>query len=152
MKTYKYTNKENTFAVETNGKSIFSIKLKPKSTEVYSKDYPQIITNLFLQLDEYFDGKRKVFNIEYILKGTDFQLKVWNELLNIPYGETICYSELAKRIGKPKASRAVGGALNKNPIPVIVPCQRVIGKNNTLTGFGGGIELKKRLLKIENVI
>lgn len=152
MKTYKYTNKENTFAVETNGKSIFSIKLKPKSTEVYSKDYPQIITKLFLQLDEYFYGKRKVFNIEYILKGTDFQLKVWNELLNIPYGETICYSELAKRIGKPKASRAVGGALNKNPIPVIVPCQRVIGKNNTLTGFGGGIELKKRLLKIENVI
>ena len=152
MKKYKYINKENAFAVETDGKSIFVIKLLPNQSEVYSKEYPKIINKLFLQLDEFFEGKRTAFNIDFTLKGTEFQLKVWNELLNIPYGETISYSELAKRIGKPKASRAIGGALNKNPIPIVVPCHRVIGKNGSLTGFGGGIELKKRLLRVEKYL
>ena len=152
MKIYKYTHKENVFSVETDGKSIFAIKLLPKRKENYSKEHPKIINNLFVQLDEFFEGKRNAFDINYTLKGTEFQLKVWNELLNIPYGKTISYSELAKRIGKPKASRAVGGALNKNPIPIVVPCHRVIGKNGSLTGFGGGIKLKKRLLKIEKHI
>ena len=152
MKKYKYINKENAFAVETDGKSIFVITLLPNKTETYSKDSPKIITDLFLQLDEFFEGKRKDFDINFTLKGTEFQLKVWNELLNIPYSETISYSELAKRIGNAKASRAVGGALNKNPIPIVIPCHRVIGKNGSLTGFGGGIKLKKRLLKIEESI
>ena len=151
MDFFKYTNKESTFAVETDGESIFSIKLIPTSTQVYSKNYPKIITELFLQLDEYFNRERQGFDINYTLIGTEFQLKVWNELLNIPYGKTISYSEMAKRIGKPKASRAVGGALNKNPIPIIVPCQRVIGKDGSLTGFGGGIELKNRMLKTEGI-
>ena len=152
MKKYKYINKENAFAIETDGKSIFVITLLPNKTEKYSKDYPKIIKDLFLQLDEFFDRKRKSFDIDFTLKGTKFQLKVWNELLNIPYGETISYSELAKRIGNVKASRAVGGALNKNPIPIVIPCHRVIGKDGALTGFGGGIKLKKQLLKIEKSI
>ena len=149
-KFYKYTNNENAFAVETDGKSIFSIKLRPSSDIKYSRDYIQIIEKLFKQLDEYFDKKRTEFDIDVVLKGTEFQLAVWNGLLTIPYGETITYSELAKRIGNPKAVRAVGGALNKNPIPIIYPCQRVIGKNGSLTGFGGGLDLKTRLLKIED--
>ena len=148
-KFYKYSNNKNAFAVETDGKSIFSIKLIPCSSIKYSNDKPKNVIELFKQLDEYFSNKRTKFDIETILIGTEFQLDVWNALLTIPYGETISYSELAKRIGRPKAVRAVGGALNKNPIPIIFPCQRVIGKNGSLTGFGGGLSLKNQLLEIE---
>ncbi|MFP5247529.1 MAG: methylated-DNA--[protein]-cysteine S-methyltransferase [Thermoanaerobaculia bacterium] len=101
------------------------------------------------QLREYFARKRKTFDIELAPRGTDFQITVWNELLSIPYGETIPYSELARRIGKPAAVRAVGSANGANPIPVIVPCHRVIGANGSLTGYGGGIERKQFLLALE---
>lgn len=101
------------------------------------------------QLAEYFAGKRKVFDLELNPKGTDFQKKVWRELVKIPYGRTISYGELAKRIGNPSASRAVGLANGKNPISIIIPCHRVIGKNGSLTGFGGGIEVKRFLLDHE---
>jgi len=101
------------------------------------------------QFREYFRGKRRAFEISLRLEGTDFQKSAWNELLKIPYGATISYGELAKRIGNPKAVRAVGLANGRNPIPIIVPCHRVIGANGQLTGFGGGIENKALLLKIE---
>ena len=101
------------------------------------------------QLAEYFAGKRQTFDIPLNLKGTEFQLAVWNELLRIPYGDTITYAELARRIGRPAAIRAVGAANGANPIPVIVPCHRVIGSNGTLTGYGGGIERKQWLLALE---
>jgi methylated-DNA-[protein]-cysteine S-methyltransferase len=101
------------------------------------------------QLTEYFAGRRQSFDLELNLKGTEFQLAVWNELLRIPYGETITYAELARRIGRPSAIRAVGTANGANPIPVIVPCHRVIGSNGTLTGYGGGIERKQWLLAHE---
>jgi methylated-DNA-[protein]-cysteine S-methyltransferase len=101
------------------------------------------------QLTEYFSGARKTFDIPLNLRGTEFQLAVWNELLTIPYGETITYAELARRIGRPSAIRAVGAANGANPIPVIVPCHRVIGSNGTLTGYGGGIERKQWLLAHE---
>ena len=101
------------------------------------------------QLSEYFSGKRQTFDIPLNLKGTEFQLAVWNELLRIPYGDTITYAELARRIGRPSAIRAVGAANGANPIPVIVPCHRVIGSNGTLTGYGGGIERKQWLLALE---
>lgn len=101
------------------------------------------------QLTEYEKGTRKTFELPLHLKGTDFQKLVWNALLEIPYGETRSYQEIAIRIGKPKALRAVGGACNRNPIGIIVPCHRVIGKNGSLTGYAGGLSYKELLLNHE---
>jgi len=104
------------------------------------------------QIKEYFEGKRKKFDLKMYFEGTEFQKKVWNELCNIPFGETISYKELAIRIDNPKACRAVGGANNKNPIGIVVPCHRVIGSTGNLVGYAGGIDLKKRLLDFEKTI
>jgi methylated-DNA-[protein]-cysteine S-methyltransferase len=102
------------------------------------------------QLQSYFAGERKNFDLALILEGTDFQKRVWAALRKIPYGETISYKELAERIGSPKAVRAVGAANGANPIPIIIPCHRVIGNDGSLTGFGGGLPLKKQLLELES--
>lgn len=101
------------------------------------------------QLGEYFEGKRCDFDLPLAPEGTVFQLKVWKVLRGISYGETISYSEQAKRLGNPKSVRAVGGANGRNPISIIVPCHRVIGKGGSLTGFGGGLPNKKFLLELE---
>jgi len=101
------------------------------------------------QLRAYFAGDLREFDIPLLMEGTEFQKRVWESLQAIPYGETISYGELAKRIGDPKAVRAVGAANGQNPIPIIVPCHRVIGSNGSLTGFGGGLENKKKLLELE---
>ncbi|WP_457552714.1 methylated-DNA--[protein]-cysteine S-methyltransferase [Desulfobacula sp.] len=104
------------------------------------------------QLEAYFKGKLIKFDLELNAKGTAFQKTVWQELVKIPYGETISYGQLAKSIGNPNASRAVGMANGKNPISIIIPCHRVIGKNGSLTGFGGGLDVKKKLLDLEKRI
>jgi len=106
------------------------------------------------QLNEYFAGERKSFRLPLPepLAGTEFQNRVWRALRDIPYGETISYEELAGRVGSPKACRAVGGANGKNAIPIIIPCHRVIGKSGTLTGFGGGLERKEKLLRLEQAV
>lgn len=101
------------------------------------------------ELASYFDGKLERFTIPLKPIGTEFQLKVWNELVNIPFGQTISYGELACRVGNPKASRAVGLANGQNPISIIVPCHRVIGANGRLTGYGGGLSRKEFLLEHE---
>lgn len=101
------------------------------------------------QFAEYFSGKRQAFDLPYFATGTPFQLMVWEELLKIPYGETRSYWELAEAIGKPKAARAVGNALNANPVAIIIPCHRVIASGGKLGGFGGGTELKRQLLELE---
>ncbi|WP_107943377.1 methylated-DNA--[protein]-cysteine S-methyltransferase [Metasolibacillus sp. FSL H7-0170] len=101
------------------------------------------------QFTEYFQGQRQQFDFPVYYKGTPFQESVWRELQQIPYGETCTYSDIAMRIGNPKAVRAVGGAVGANPVIIIVPCHRVIGKDGSLTGFSAGIELKKALLAIE---
>jgi methylated-DNA-[protein]-cysteine S-methyltransferase len=101
------------------------------------------------QLGEYFAGSRADFDLPLAPSGTDFQRRVWTELMRIPYGATISYGELARRIGNPNASRAVGLANGRNPIPIVVPCHRVIGANGTLTGYGGGLERKQLLLALE---
>jgi methylated-DNA-[protein]-cysteine S-methyltransferase len=101
------------------------------------------------QLDQYFAGKRREFELTLDLAGTEFQKRVWRALCNIPYGTTISYGELARRIGDVKASRAVGLANGRNPVAVIVPCHRVIGANGQLTGFGGGLPTKRFLLDLE---
>jgi methylated-DNA-[protein]-cysteine S-methyltransferase len=107
-------------------------------------------TETLHQLTEYFSGDRHSFDLELAPKGTPFQEQVWRELQQIPYGKTASYGEIAGRVGNPKASRAVGMANNKNPIPIIIPCHRVIGKDGSLTGFGGGLDVKKQLLELEN--
>lgn len=101
------------------------------------------------QLDEYFAGNRKAFTIPLHFVGTDFQQQVWNELLNIPYGATISYKEIAQNISKPKAVRAVAGAIGANGISILIPCHRVIGSDKSLTGYAGGLKAKKMLLQIE---
>lgn len=108
-----------------------------------------VIEKTVTQLDEFFAGKRKVFDIPLLFVGTDFQKKVWNELLKIPYGKTISYCEMAQRIDMPKAVRAVANANGANAISILAPCHRVIGSDGTLTGYGGGLAAKKMLLELE---
>jgi methylated-DNA-[protein]-cysteine S-methyltransferase len=104
------------------------------------------------QLGEYFAGRRQIFDLPLDPQGTDFQKKVWLALREIPYGQTASYGQIARKIGMPTASRAVGAANGRNPIPIIVPCHRVIGADGTLTGFGGGLANKSLLLSLEGVI
>lgn len=104
------------------------------------------------QLDEYFAGQRKMFDIPFNLNGTLFQQKVWNALLKIPYGAALSYKDIAVIIGNANASRAVGNANNKNPLPIIIPCHRVIGKYGNLTGYAGGLDVKNFLLELEKKI
>ncbi|MBS1681016.1 MAG: methylated-DNA--[protein]-cysteine S-methyltransferase [Bacteroidetes bacterium] len=104
------------------------------------------------ELDEYFTGRRKFFSFEIDLRGSDFQQKVWNELLNIPFGKTVSYQELAVRIGDVKSIRAVGLANGQNPIAIVVPCHRVIGKSGDLVGYGGGLDRKIWLLEHEGFL
>jgi methylated-DNA-[protein]-cysteine S-methyltransferase len=101
------------------------------------------------QLGEYFAGDRREFELALRLDGTEFQRRVWAELVRIPYGETISYGELARRIGNPAAARAVGLANGANPVAIVVPCHRVIGSDGSLTGFGGGLPIKQKLLDLE---
>ena len=106
-------------------------------------------TEAMRQLEEYFDGRRRSFDLSLAPAGTLFQREVWDALREIPYGETRSYGSLAGTIGRPKAVRAVGAANGKNPIPIVIPCHRVIGADGSLTGFGGGLDIKRRLLDLE---
>jgi methylated-DNA-[protein]-cysteine S-methyltransferase len=110
---------------------------------------PDAFSEAVAQLEAYFAGERTEFDLPLRLDGTDFQRTVWAGLLEIPYGETISYGELASRIGKPNASRAVGLANGRNPVAIIVPCHRVIGAGGSLTGYGGGLDRKRTLLDLE---
>ena len=139
---------------EDNGKIVLVNVVKTKEDiEEIAKNSIQketsLIKNTKQQLDEYFAGKRKKFDIPIKFNGTDFQVKVWKELLKIPYGETCSYLDIAKCIGNPKASRAVGMANNKNKIIIIVPCHRVIGSNKKLVGYACGLDVKEKLLELE---
>ncbi|ELV8624346.1 methylated-DNA--[protein]-cysteine S-methyltransferase [Vibrio cidicii] len=109
-----------------------------------------VLSLALTQLDEYFSGKRTQFDLPIAAKGTAFQMQVWQALTTIPYGETWSYQELANAVGNPKAVRAVGLANGKNPVSIVVPCHRVIGKNGKLTGYAGGIERKRWLLEKES--
>jgi len=111
-------------------------------------DDPKVIA-VFKELTEYFNRERREFELELEIVGTDFQKKVWNELKKIPYGETISYCELANRMGDKNLMRAVASANGANPIPIIIPCHRVIGADGSLTGYGGGLDVKQKLLELE---
>lgn len=115
-----------------------------------SKKIPTCLKDCVLQLEEYFKGKRTYFNLKLNPKGTEFQQKVWNELLEVPFGKTRTYLEQSKKLGDVKAIRAVASANGKNPIWIVIPCHRIIGSNGSLTGYAGGIWRKKWLLEHEN--
>ena len=123
-------------------------KIKDNSNFILSP----LIEKTFIELDEYFEGKRKKFDIPIKPDGTEFQKKVWMELIKIPYGTYTTYKNIADKIGNKNASRAVGSANNKNPILIIIPCHRVIGSNNKLKGYSQGINYQEKLLKIEKAI
>jgi methylated-DNA-[protein]-cysteine S-methyltransferase len=116
----------------------------------YDADWnAEAVAEVQKQVSEYFSGTRKVFDLALAPQGTPFQQRVWKELLTIPFGQTMSYGELATRVGNPKASRAVGGANGQNPVSLIIPCHRVIGTDRSLTGYGGGLNVKEALLNHE---
>lgn len=122
------------------------------SEEEVSKTIPKSLMNCVEQLNEYFEGTRKNFNLKLNPKGTDFQQKVWVELNSIPFGKTLSYMDLSKKLGDAKAIRAVANANGKNPLWILVPCHRVIGSDGSLTGYAGGLHRKKWLLEHENPV
>ncbi len=133
--------------IEAEGESIIGVSFSMESSEW---DENEAVIQCKNQLQEYFEGKRKEFdlNIKFI-KGTEFQISVWKALSNISYGEKVTYKSIAEKINNPKAVRAVGGANNKNPIAIIIPCHRVVGSNGKMVGYAGGIDKKEYLLKLE---
>ncbi|MCR1951112.1 MULTISPECIES: methylated-DNA--[protein]-cysteine S-methyltransferase [unclassified Clostridium] len=138
--------------IADNGKGITNIYIKDKlkiEKDIEVKE-TKLIKEAASQLNEYLSGSREDFSIPFDLEGTEFQVKVWNELIKIPYGETRTYKEIAEKIGNPKAARAIGMANNKNPILIMIPCHRVVGKNKSLVGYAGGLEMKEMLLEIEH--
>ena len=135
------------YIVEENEK-IIEIRYENEKEEVLEKN-TKILEKAVQELEEYFKGKRKEFDIPLNPKGTEFMKKVWKELQKIPYGKTTSYGKIAEKIGNPKASRAVGMANHNNPIPIIIPCHRVIGKNNKMVGYALGIDKKEYLLNLE---
>ena len=141
--------------VEENGKIVKIVIInKNDENNKNADDFVEKDTKLLVkaknELEEYFDGKRKEFDLPLKQEGTEFQKKVWNALSKIPYGETRTYKEIAKMIGNEKASRAVGMANNKNNIPIIIPCHRVIGSNGKLVGYALGLDIKQYLLDLES--
>lgn len=133
--------------VITDEDYLYEIKFVDKIT--HSSFYPKILTQTLNQLDEYFNGVRTNFNLEYKLEGTEFQILVWNALSKIPYGHQVSYKEIATSIGRDKASRAVGNANNKNKLSIIIPCHRVVGSNKKLIGYEWGLDRKQWLLEHE---
>jgi len=128
--------------------SVIGLSIVTKDNKKTEKSSP-LLEKAKKQLDEYFSGKRKIFDLPLKQEGTPFQLKAWDYLLTIPYGETVTYKQEAGAIGNPKACRAVGSANGKNNIAIIVPCHRVTGSDNKLGGYAYGIDIKKKLLDIE---
>ena len=134
--------------IEGTAQGVSSINFVNHKVDIYT--VPSCLKTCFGQLEEYFSGARHEFSFLLDLKGTPFQLKIWNELLKIPYGTTISYLDLARRIGNVKALRAVGGANGANPVMIVVPCHSVIGANGKLVGYRGGLKRKKWLLEHEH--
>jgi len=135
-----------------NGKSDVKKWIEKQFSDVILEENDSRIQPYKKQLIEYADGNRETFQLPLDLRGTPFQESVWQKLKEIPYGETRTYSEVAKEIGKPNAVRAVASAIGKNPVLIVIPCHRVIGKNGNLSGFREGISMKKKLLQLENTI
>lgn len=141
-----------TIEIEYHGNVLYKLRCTPRQMEMTHEivhKHSSYSDDIFNQVEEFLAGKRTDFRITYQLNGTQFQKNVWNALLDIPYGKTKTYKEIAQAIGCPGASRAVGMANNRNPLMLIIPCHRVIGCNSSLVGYVGGLEMKKTLLAVE---
>ena len=137
-----------TISIEDDGKAIIEVVLN-SDEKVTSKASSPLVEEAFRQLNEYLAGKRTSFDLPLRAEGTPFMKSVWQALQEIPYGKTVSYKDIAEAIGRPQACRAVGLANNRNPIAIFIPCHRVIGKNGHLVGYGGGLDMKEQLLKLE---
>jgi methylated-DNA-[protein]-cysteine S-methyltransferase len=134
---------------------LFSNDVHPKPLEklhISDTEIHESVNDAITQLEEYFAGTRRDFELPLDLQGTEFQIAAWNALAEIPYGRTASYGQQAASIGRPKAVRAIGGANGRNPVAIVLPCHRIVGADGSLTGFGGGIEVKKWLLDHEQSI
>lgn len=151
INTYTYNTDYGKITISEENECIVEMTIGSSHLKPYTlvKKETTLIKKAHNQIEEYFNGTRKSFDLPLAPKGTEFQKKVWKALLNIPYGYTCSYKDIAISIGNEKACRAVGNANNKNPILIIIPCHRVIGANGDLVGYGSGLELKKRLLDLE---
>lgn len=146
-----YESNMGKIIIVDNGVAITYIDFGDKFEEEVEIKESVLTKETFKQLSEYFNGKRKEFNLPLDPVGTKFQKSVWMALLNIPYGETRTYKEIAIKVGNEKGARAVGMANNKNPISIIIPCHRVIGSNKKLVGYAGGLHIKEKLLDLERL-
>ena len=147
MKKFSYNTPIGKIFITEKDNKICAVSLADK-IECETKETP-LIKETYEQLTEYFDKKRKTFELSLLLEGTEFQKKVWHALIEIPYGETMTYKQIAAKIGNSSAQRAVGMANHNNKIMIIIPCHRVIGSNGKLTGYAGGLDVKQYLLKLE---
>ena len=152
---YYYETSVGRIGIVENGIAITGIRREPSDCplpkDCVEKETP-LIKKAAGQLAEYLTGKRREFDLPIAPEGTEFQKRTWRELCRIPYGQTRTYKQVAENIGCPKGFRAVGGANNRNPIMIVVPCHRVIGTDGSLTGYGGGLDMKEKLLKDEGAI
>ncbi|AJG97162.1 cysteine methyltransferase [Clostridium beijerinckii] len=146
---YYYNTKIGKISIVENGTAITKICFINKDELNIEGNETELLRKAIKQLEEFFEGERNCFDLPLAPQGTEFQRKVWSALQEIPFGETRSYGEIAKIVGNEKAARAVGLANNKNPIPIIIPCHRVIGANGKLVGYAGGLNIKEKLLKIE---
>ena len=137
-------------ALECQGEYLTALDLPHHHMDPFGIETP-LLERGQVELAEYFQGKRREFDLPFAPKGTPFQQKVWNELAKVPYGTVVTYGELAARVGSPKACRAVGQANHNNPLPIFLPCHRVVGTKGALIGYAGGLELKQWLLRLEGV-
>jgi len=146
---FTYSLKKIKIAIAEENKAITGVYFNAEIPAGFTKAETPLIKKAAAQIEEYLNGKRKKFSLPLAMHGTEFQMDVWRALQSIPYGETRSYKEIAELVHRPKAVRAVGMANHRNPISIIVPCHRVIGHNGSLTGYGGGLPLKKYLLELE---
>lgn len=150
---FYYETQIGKITIIENGKAITHIYFgKVIFQDTHSSIETPLLKKAIREINEYLIGKRRIFDLPIEPSGTEFQQMVWRELQQIPYGKTCSYKDIAKGIGNINASRAVGMANNKNPIPIIIPCHRVIGSNGKLVGYAGGLDLKEKLLQIEGIV
>jgi methylated-DNA-[protein]-cysteine S-methyltransferase len=144
-----YNSPIGTVEIVSDENYILSLSFVDNATENNLDNAPEILQSALQQVEEYFQGKRSVFDVKLKAEGTEFQQKVWQRLVEVPYGNTAGYGEIAVAVGNSKACRAVGGANNKNKIAIIIPCHRIVGADGSLTGYAGGLWRKEWLLKHE---